>query len=93
MDFVFGVGLVIILFVAFRIFRTVRRWRSLRRLEDGRYAWREWHGGQRVSEIHPAAHFGAWSGGIWNTSMFDPTIDYGGGGGYEGGFDGGSGSV
>ena len=84
-----AIGLV----AAFRLFRNIRRKTSLRQLEDGRYSWREWHGGRRVSDIHPNAHFGAWTGGAWaggawGSGQFDQNTDVGGlndGGGGDGG--------
>ena len=51
---------LIVMVIAFQIYRTRMRKRTLGRREDGMYVWIEWHGGERSSPCDPSAPGGEW---------------------------------
>jgi hypothetical protein len=53
-------GVLVILALAFQIYRNQARKRSLQQREDGTYIWVEWHGGVRTSDTDPSEPGGAW---------------------------------
>ena len=62
MEFEYLIAIVLAV-IAFGIWRNRTRHRSLRRREDGKYVWVEWHGGERSSFKDPRAPGGDWDSG------------------------------